>query len=304
MGALCSPAPLPRPLTGNGDQIFHASRQRRSGVSMLKLFSELVPARPIRLIQRVIGAVCLLRVIEEYHVMSRVLNPNSIRFPVIEGVPSLTLGQAAIMLPLWFGAALAFTIGWKTRVSGFVLAAVMGYTLLIDQQLYASNLYLLCLIVLLLTLAEVGRPSESNFVWRWPILLLQIQLSLVYFFAAVTKVNSVYLKGYMLGSNLRKDFPAVVFMPRMLTTLAVASIVIELFLAGAFWVRRVKKSALVVGVLFHVTMVVTLTPLVAAQLIVFAVACISIYPLFFLQKQGNDLTLACASSQSKERLRR
>jgi hypothetical protein len=271
---------------------------------MLKLFSELVPARLLRLIQRVIGAVCLLRVIEEYRVMSRVLNPQTIHFPVIEGVPTLTLTQAAIILPLWFGAALAFTIGWKTRISGFVLAAVMGYTLLIDQQLYASNLYLLCLIVLLLTLAEVGRPSESNSVWRWPILLLRIQLSIVYFFAAVTKVNSVYLNGYMLESNLRKDFPAAVFMPRMLTTLAVASIVIELFLAGAFWVRSLRKSAVLVGVLFHVTMVLTLTPLVAAQLIVFAVACISIYPLFFVQKQGNDLTGAGASLRSKECRRR
>lgn len=257
---------------------------------MLKLFSELVPARPIRFIQRVIGAVCLLRVIEEYRVMSRVLNPQSIRFPIIEGLPVLTQGQAAIVLSLWLGAALAFTIGWKTRISGLVLAAVMGYTLVIDQQLYASNLYLLCLIVLLLTLAEVGRPAESNFVWRWPILLLQIQLSIVYFFAAVTKVNSVYLKGYMLESNLRKGFPAAVFMPRMLTTIAVVSIVIELFLAGAFWVRRLKKSAVLVGVLFHITMVLTLTPLVATQLIVFGVACLSIYPLFFLQKQENDLT--------------
>jgi hypothetical protein len=94
----------------------------------------------------------------------------------------------------------------------------------------------------------------------------------------------------MLGSNLRKDFPALVFAPGMLTTLAVASIVVELFLAGAFWVRSLRKSAVVVGVLFHVAMVLTLTPAVAAQLIVFAVACISIYPLFFLQKQGSDFT--------------
>lgn len=257
---------------------------------MLKVFSEMVPARPLRLIRPVIGSMCLLRVIEEYRVMSRVLNPQSIRFPIIEGLPFLTQGQAAIVLALWFGAALAFTIGWKTRISGFVLAAVMGYTLLIDQQLYASNLYLLCLIVLLLTLAEVGRTSESNFVWRWPILLLQIQLSIVYFFAAVTKVNSVYLKGYMLGANLRKDFPAAVFMPGTLTTLAVASIVIELFLAGAFWVRGLRKTAVLAGVLFHLAMVLTLTPAVAAQLIVFGVACISIYPLFFLQKRELTLT--------------
>jgi hypothetical protein len=225
-------------------------------------------------------------VIEEYRIMSRVLRPQSIHFPVIDGLPALTPGQAAIVLPVWFGAGVAFAIGWKRRISGFILAAVMGYTLLIDQQLYASNLYLLCLIVFLLTLAEVGTPAESKFVWRWPILLLQIQLSIVYFFAAITKVNSVYLKGYMLGSNLRKDFPAVVFQPRMLTTLAVASIFIELFLAGAFWVRSLRKSAVLVGVLFHLMMVVTLTPAVAAQLIVFAIGCISIYPLFFLRNSA------------------
>lgn len=259
---------------------------------MLKVFSEMFPARPVRLIQRVVGFICLLRVYEEYRVMSRVLKPESIRFPIIESLPVLTQGQAAIVLVLWFGAALAFTIGWKTKISGFVLAAVMGYTLIIDQQLYASNLYLLCLIVLLLTLAEVGRPSESNFVWRWPILLLQIQLSLVYFFAAITKMNSVYLKGYMLGSNLRKELPAVVFTPGMLTTLAVASIVIELFLAGAFWVRSLRKSAVLVGVLFHLGMVLTITPLVAIQLIVFAVACIAIYPLFFFRNREATSTPA------------
>src|SRR5687767_4924670 len=255
---------------------------------MLKLFSEVVPARPIKLIERLVGSICLVRLIEEYRVISRVLVPQSLHFPVIEGLPSLTLGQAAIVLALWFGAALAFAIGWKTRISGPVLATVMGYTLMIDQQLYFSHLYLLCLIVLLLTLAEAGRASESNFVWRWPILLLQIQLSIVYFFSAVSKVNSVYLRGYMLGANLRKDLPGAVFTPRILTMLAVASIVIELFLAGAFWVRNLRKSAVVVGVLFHFTMVRTLTPSVAAQLVFFAIACISIYPLFFLQKQEND----------------
>lgn len=219
--------------------------------------------------------------------MARVLNPQSMHFPVIEALPSLTTSQAAILLALWFGASLAFAIGWKTRISGPVLAAVMGYTLMIDQQLYFSHLYLLCLIVLLLSLAEVGRPPETNTVSRWPILLLQLQLSIVYFFSAVTKVNSVYLSGYMLGATLRKDLPAAVFTPRMLTMVAVASIVIELFLAGAFWVRNLKKAAVLIGVLFHLTMVLTLAPSVAAQLTLFAVACISIYPLFFLQKQEN-----------------
>jgi hypothetical protein len=254
---------------------------------MLTLFSEVVPARPIKLIQRVVGAICLLRGIEEYRLMSRLLNPQTVHFPIIEALPLFTRHQAAIVLAMWFGAALAFAVGWKTKISGPVLVASMGYSLFIDQQLYSSHVYLLCLIVLLFTVAEVGRPSESNSVWRWPLILLQIQLSIVYFFAAVTKMNPVYLSGYMLGANLRKGLPAAVSTPRMLTVLALTSIVVELFLAGAFWVRGLRKGAVLVGALFHFAMVLTLTPSVAAQLIVFALACFSIYPLYFVQKQEN-----------------
>jgi hypothetical protein len=252
---------------------------------MLTLFSETYPARPVRFIRVVVGAICLLRSIEEYRVMSRVLKPTLMRFPVFEWVPAPTIRQAAVVLAAWFLAAFAFMIGWKTRIAGLILAATMGYTLILDQQLYFSHLYLLSLIVLPLTLAEIGRPGESQSVWRWPILLLQIQLSIVYFFAAVTKLNSVYLNGYMLGAMMRADLQPVISYPHVLPALAIGSIVIELVLAGIFWIPRFRKIGVVVGVLFHLTMVLTLSPGGAGQLAIFAAACIAIYPLYFLQKE-------------------
>jgi hypothetical protein len=252
---------------------------------MLSLFSDTLPARPVRFIRFAVGAICLLRSIEGYRLMSRVLNHVSMRFPVWEALPAFNRTQALMVLALWFISALAFMMGWKTRISGLILAATMGYTLVLDQQLYSSHLYLLCLVVLLLTVAEFGDPSTSPTVWRWPVVLLQIQLSLVYFFAALTKMNSVYMNGYMLGANLRREMPAVAFNPRVLSAMAVTSIVIELFLAGAFWIRSLRKVAVVVGALFHLAMITTLTPQVAGQLAIFAAACIAIYPLYFLRKQ-------------------
>lgn len=256
----------------------------------LSLFSETLPARPIRFIRVVVGAICLLRGIEEYRVMSRILGANSMRFPVIDWLPVLTKKHAAFVLILWILTALAFTIGWKIKVVGLILAAVMGYTLITDQQLYFSHLYLLCLIVFLLTMAEIGRPAESQSVFRWPIMLLQIQLSIVYFFAAVTKMNSVYLSGYMIEANLRRGLPAAVFQPRVLSAMAVASIVVELALALSFWVKDLRKGAVVIGALFHLVMVLSLTPSVAAQLALFAAACIAIYPLYFVQKEEHNPT--------------
>jgi hypothetical protein len=261
---------------------------------MLSLFSETLPARRVRLIRFVVGAICLLRAIEEYRVMSRVLDPRAMRFPVFEWFPAFTGGQAALVLSVWFAGALAFMIGWKTKIAGLILAATMGYTLFLDQQLYFSHLYLFCLIVLLLTLAYIGLPTDSRSVWRWPILLLQIQLSIVYFFAAVTKLNAVYLSGYMLGATLRPDLPRIVFDPKVLSAMAVASIVIELALAVGFWIKRLRKGAVVVGALFHFTLILSLSPLVAAQLALFAAACIAIYPLYFIPTEKSAVTEAKA----------
>jgi hypothetical protein len=178
-----------------------------------------------------------------------------------------------------------------------VLAATMGYTLFLDQQLYFSHLYLFCLIVLLLTLAYSGWPAESRSVWRWPVLLLQIQLSIVYFFAAITKLNPVYLSGYILRTTLRQDLPTVIFNANVLRVMTVASIVIELALAVGFWIKRLRKGAVVVGVLFHFTMVLSLTPLVAVQLALFAAACIAIYPLYFIQSEQDAVTLSTSEEQ-------
>ncbi|HEU4715132.1 MAG TPA: HTTM domain-containing protein [Pyrinomonadaceae bacterium] len=252
---------------------------------MLSLFSETLPARTVRFIRFVIGAICFLRAIEEYRVMSRVLRPGTMRFPVLEWLPELTRPRATIVLVLWFLSSVAFMLGWQTRIAGLVLAASMGYSLTLDQQLYSSHLYLLTLIVFLLTLSEIGRPFGSQSVWRWPILLLQIQLSIVYFFAAVTKMNSLYLSGYMLGENLRRGLPAVFFNPRVLSAMAIASIVTELALAVGFWIKDLRKGAVVVGTLLHFTMVLTLAPNVAGQLAIFATACIAIYPLFFVERR-------------------
>ncbi|HEU4765972.1 MAG TPA: HTTM domain-containing protein [Pyrinomonadaceae bacterium] len=257
---------------------------------MLSLFSETLPGRPVRFIRFVIGAICVLRVIEEYRLMSRVLQSGWLRFPMAEWLPAATKAQATVVLVLWLLSALAFMAGWRTKITGLVLAASMGYSLTLDQQLYSSHLYLLTLIVLLLTLSEIARPDGSPSVWRWPILLLQIQLSLVYFFAAVTKMNSQYLSGYMLAENLRRELPAMIFNPRVLSAMAVTSIVVELTLAVSFWIKDLRKGAVVVGTLFHFTMVLSLAPNVAGQLAIFAAACIAIYPLFFVQTEKHGPT--------------
>lgn len=254
---------------------------------MLTLFYERVPARSVLMLRVVIGLVSLFRGVEEWRVMLHVFSPDIVRFPMFDFLPVIGSRAAMGLLVVWLLSAFTFTIGAQVRISGLVLAATMGATLFIDQQLYASHLYLLTLIVLLVALAVPENRSET--VSYWPILLLKLQLSIVYLFAALSKLNSQYLSGFMLAANIRKSLipPSTV-----LSAFAAASILVEVFLAFALWSSRLRKAAVIIGTAFHAGMVFSLAPPVMAQLAIFAVECLALYPLFFIPKaqaRGSEL---------------
>lgn len=249
---------------------------------MLSLFTSRINARPVIVLRRAIGVICILRAVVEWQMILRVFKPGNMRFPVLEPLLPITREHALVLVLIWLVSAITFTFGWKVRLSGFILAGAMGASLFLDQQLYSSHVYLLALEVLLLAIANpsFGLPT----VIYWPILLLKIQLSLVYLFAALSKINASYLSGIMIGPNLRSG---LLFGPLTLRVFAVSSIIVEVFLAVAFWSSRLRKVAVVIGVLFHIAMVSMLTPVAAAQLAVFAIACLAIYPLYFVQPDEN-----------------
>ena len=244
---------------------------------MLTFFSERVPARSVIVLRVVIGLVSIFRGIEEWRVMSLVFRPGIVRFPMFEFLPVIGSRGAVALLVAWLLSALAFTIGVQVRISGIALAATMGATLFVDQQLYFSHVYLLTLLVLLIALA--GPENKSETVLYWPIFLLKAQLSIVYLFAALSKMNAQYLSGFMLAANFRKS---LTFPPAVLSAFAAGSIFVEVFLAFALWSKRLRKAAVIIGFVFHAVMVGSLDPPVIAQLALFAVECLALYPLFFI----------------------
>jgi len=118
-------------------------------------------------------------------------------------------------------------------------------------------------VVLLLTIADSGarfsldarRSGGRDMILEWPILLLKIEISIVYFYAALLKINPQYLSGVMLTTfwpfNQLAVQPGFWSAVPILPILAVASILTEFFLAVALWVPRLRWLALAVGVGFH-----------------------------------------------------
>jgi hypothetical protein len=253
-------------------------------------------ARAVAIVRIVVGLAVVGFALETWITMARVLAPTAVSMPYIAWFPRLSLDMLLLYVSVWLAAALAFVLGLRTRLSGALLTATMAYTLFFDQQLYSNHLYLATLVLLLLTIADSGarfsldarRAGNRHQIPEWPIILLKIQVSIVYFYAALLKINPEYLSGAMMVGfwplNQLTALPGGGSPALLLQFLAVLSILTELFLAAALWFPRTRWLALLVGVGFHLMIVFTggTTPgMPDVPFLIFAVVTVAPYALFF-----------------------
>jgi len=259
------------------------------GMRVAELFGRRVDGRAIAWARALIGVDCVLRGFEAWGILERVLAPGHLRLSYVSWAIAPSLDALPLYIAVWIGLALAFAGGWLTLVSGPVLSALMGYTLLVDQQTYSNHLYLLSLVVALLTVAESHRrPSlegadpDATTVPAWSVMLLKLQVSIVYIFGAVSKINFAFLSGAVLYLNLRPSLKGMVgHFPPVLLVMAAASILLELWLAAALWSPRWRTRAVSIGIAFHVGIVLSLRTSESVQLIVFTTLMSTLYLQFF-----------------------
>lgn len=246
--------------------------------------------RPPAIARIIAGIAALLASLEAARTLSRVLQPAVVKIPFVSWLPLLPSGALRIFLIVWIVAALLFALGWKTRLAGTALVLVSGYTLVMDEQTYSNHLYLLCLVVLLLTISGSGaawsldaRRHAMREVAVWPVLLLKIEATIVYFFSAMAKLTPSYLAGEILTRSLKQDgwlaLPAPWRTPGVMSLLAAGSIIAELLIAFGLWSRRSRPFAIAAGTGFHLLIIATLDSS-RLSLAIFALAMLAIYPLF------------------------
>src|SRR5829696_5320048 len=207
--------------------------------SLFQIVTRRTDARPVAIVRMLVGLAAIGFALESWVNIGRVLSPQVVDMPYVAWYPSLSVATLPLFIGVWLCAALAFALGLRTRLCGTILSLSMIYTLFCDQQLYSNHLYLAILVVLLLTIAESGarfsldarRSGGRDLVLEWPILLLKIEISIVYFYAALLKINPQYLSGAMLSSFW--PFNQLAALPGgwswVLPIVAVVSILTELF---------------------------------------------------------------------------
>jgi predicted DCC family thiol-disulfide oxidoreductase YuxK len=255
-----------------------------------RLIARRAPARPVAIARIGVAAAVLLEAAHSGATLLRLDDPGILRAPYVVWAPRVTDGLAWILIALWVLSATGLLLGWRTRPAGAVLTATIAAVLLLDQQLYSNHLYLIVLACGLLTLADSGaalsidalRVGERNQISGWPIWLLRVQVSVVYGYAALSKLNPDFLSGSVIASYLRRAGPLAVpdawRSPEPLLILSVLAICTEAFLAAALWSRRWRPAALVAALGLHVGITGWLEPFY--QLLVFSLVTLPLLILF------------------------
>jgi hypothetical protein len=258
---------------------------------MRRLITLRTNPRQLAVARIIIGVNAALASREASRMLSKLLTPSVVKLPFSPWVPVLPSSALRIFIAVWLVAALVFALGWKTRVAGAVLVLVTGYTLVLDRQTYSNHLYLLVLVILLLTISDSGavwsldarRQGMRRDVVAWPILLLKIQVTIVYVFSAVAKITPPYLAGEILTWSLRQQgwlaVPQSWRAPAAMSLLAVTSIVAELFIACGLWSPRLRLSAIIAGMGFHLLSIAVLDSS-RLSLAIFALNMFAVYLLF------------------------
>lgn len=281
--------------------------------ALQRLVRREMESRPVGIVRAAVGAAAILKLAYAVPLLTALSQPQAFRIPRLSGLPMPSPEAMLGLLGLWLAAAAAFSLGWRTRLSGAVLTTVLGVVLLLDRQLYASHLYLLFLLCLLLTVADSGaafsldarRTGGRPWIPAWPAVLMQLELTIVYAFSAVAKLNPAYLSGAMLVDVLSEPgllgVPAAWVTPGRLAPLAWASILLELVLACGLWLPRWRRPVAAAGIAFHVLIVLTLTP--AVELIVFAIESLAVYRLFFTGPAGQGINQGINQERSGSKTR-
>lgn len=207
--------------------------------------------------------------------------------PNFHWLPQPTPSGAIALVVIGLLTSIGFAVGFLTRFSGVVLAGTMAHRLVLDQNLYSNHAYLLVLVVFLLVLADAGVAFsiDSRLGWKqtsdipdWPLTLIRVQVSLMYLFAGLSKLNPIFLAGHVLEANSR--LPVIVGTGHGLVVAAWLVALWEVFQAGALWSSRLRGVAFLGGLAFHGSIVLLMERFPSAGLIVFGMVSLACYLLF------------------------
>lgn len=164
--------------------------------------------------------------------------------------------------------AFFIAIGFVYRISIVLFFVGFSYVFLIDQSYYLNHYYLVILLSFLMIFIPANRyfsvdsiiwpKIKSNTIHSWCIYILMFQLSVVYFYGGLAKLNSDYVfGGEPVGIILHKNYDKFPLIGHMFTEswmvyfFAYSGLLLDLFIVPFLLWRKTRIYAYLFCVLFH-----------------------------------------------------
>lgn len=174
------------------------------------------------------------------------------------------------MIYLFYGMGLlAFCvlIGLFTRLSSLLLALAFSYQFLLEQTYYLNHFYLILLLSWINVFLPLNRfysldaklfGTRSQVNIRLYEFILQAQITIVYVYAGIAKINSDWLAGEPMRGWLaaRTDFPflgSYFLEPQVVDAFCYGGLLFDLFIVPIIIWKRTRYLGLLMMILFHIT---------------------------------------------------
>jgi len=263
---------------------------------------------------RILFAICLYLEVSTTAWWSVFAIEGGFHLPYVGFIPPVTAETFGWMLNLQFPFILLLAMGLFTRLSCSALFLLQGYIFFADQMNFRNHPYLFLLFLFLLLFSPADDALSLKSILRAlknrrPVIasllgtqqpltfqrLIQVQVCIVYLYAAFHKLNTGYLSGMVLEYYMKDEFlrgragkilEAVLsestlfslmdFLHNGQTFMAISllSLILEFGLPLALWFRKTRPFALILGIGFHIGLYL------AMEVLNFSLAMIAAYLLF------------------------
>jgi hypothetical protein len=186
-------------------------------------------------------------------------------FEWVEPLPAFWMHALFLVMAV---LCLCIALGLFYRTSMLLLFLTFTYAFLLEQARYLNHYYLICLMCLLLVFVPANRALSLDAMMRpslrsrhaptWSIWLLRAQLSVVYFFAGVAKLNPDWLQGEPMRMWLPPRHDKIPIVGQffgeewMVYMFSYGGLLFDLLVAPLLIWPRTRIYAFVAAVVFHV----------------------------------------------------
>ncbi len=203
----------------------------------------------------------------------------------VRGIGYLPMGEAPWLLLPWIALSVLIILGWWARAAAVAMLG-LAPVLMLGAGIYNNHFYLLTLMVMFVALLDCERhyalrPRGGGPVLAWPLFLMQAQVSIIYTFAGLAKINEEFLTGVVLRYHFTDAEIPIPGVSAIAVPLAITTVALELLMGFGIWSRRLRPLVMGIALPLHLGMfAVAPTPNDVLGVAVFAVLMFTLLSAF------------------------